>query len=366
MSTNCIYCQLAIRDENKSIEHVIPQALGGVLTIKNVCKKCNNSFGSDLDKHLVDLMQETAIVLNVNRYRGKNPNIQYEDKSSGDLFILRPNKGINAASKISRISEDKYKIYYKDNEDLEKSLEELGKRGNKNLQPDNDSSGGYANPNIVFRFSTGDRVQLRAIAKIAFEFYLALGGDFQFVKHLIPYIQGYAAAFLVFPDYKNYPSKEELWDEEITHSIEIIGGPQTKQLVCKISLFETWNYIVFLSDSFYGHNTYFKHVQNVKGKILENSIEEDKEGSARFISRQDYHEIADYDLFVIQSYNTRLQKLFLFETLRPYFDKELDQDYLGYPKGTLLTKAVAKEIVLKSIKENRLEITDYDDSRFQR
>ncbi|WP_061285974.1 HNH endonuclease [Leptospira interrogans] len=363
---NCIFCRTVINDENKSIEHIIPQALGGILTTNKVCVKCNNSFGNDLDRHLVSLMRETAIMLNVSRYSGKNPNIQYKDHYSGEPFVLKPNKGFHAASKILKLSEDKYKVYYKNEKELDKTLKKLNKRGTKNLQPAEESFEEYARPNILFRFSTGDRKQLRAIAKTVVEFYLNSGGDFEFVKHLIPYILGHAAGLLVFPDYKKHPSKENLWDEQVTHSMEIFGGMRTNQLICKISFFETWNYILFLNDSFHGQNIHLKYTQNIKGKILENIVEENAASLPDYISRKDYYEITDEDLFVIANYNTRIQRLFVFETLRPYFDKELEQDHLGFPKGTMITQAVAKEMVLKSVKENYFEVNDYDDPRYKK
>jgi hypothetical protein len=47
---SCIYCGKPV-GKVKDGEHVIPKALGGALTIKNVCLQCNNSF-SDIDREL--------------------------------------------------------------------------------------------------------------------------------------------------------------------------------------------------------------------------------------------------------------------------------------------------------------------------
>ena len=47
----CIYCGKQVRGVRKG-EHVIPEALGGTLTLKNVCRECNNAF-SEIDKELV-------------------------------------------------------------------------------------------------------------------------------------------------------------------------------------------------------------------------------------------------------------------------------------------------------------------------
>lgn len=51
MSRICLYCGREARKIGKG-EHIIPQALGGAGTIKNVCQECNNEVLSTLDKEL--------------------------------------------------------------------------------------------------------------------------------------------------------------------------------------------------------------------------------------------------------------------------------------------------------------------------
>jgi hypothetical protein len=46
----CIYCGHEVR-KVKQGEHIVPKAVGGALTIKTVCEKCNNSF-SEIDGEL--------------------------------------------------------------------------------------------------------------------------------------------------------------------------------------------------------------------------------------------------------------------------------------------------------------------------
>lgn len=46
----CIYCSRAVGRVRKG-EHIIPEAIGGALTIKSVCSQCNNDF-SPLDREL--------------------------------------------------------------------------------------------------------------------------------------------------------------------------------------------------------------------------------------------------------------------------------------------------------------------------
>ncbi len=47
----CMYCNAEVRAVRKG-EHIIPESLGGALSIRNVCSQCNNEF-SVIDKELV-------------------------------------------------------------------------------------------------------------------------------------------------------------------------------------------------------------------------------------------------------------------------------------------------------------------------
>jgi hypothetical protein len=48
----CIFC--ASGENIPTVEHVFPEAVGGALTIRSVCKPCNDRLGSDVDVHLTD------------------------------------------------------------------------------------------------------------------------------------------------------------------------------------------------------------------------------------------------------------------------------------------------------------------------
>ena len=48
----CIICDKEIID--KSIEHILPDSLGGILTIDKVCKKCNEEMGSTIDSKMLN------------------------------------------------------------------------------------------------------------------------------------------------------------------------------------------------------------------------------------------------------------------------------------------------------------------------
>jgi HNH endonuclease len=70
----CIFCLKEI--EKGSDEHIFPDALGGLLIIKEVCKPCNDFLGQKVDSHLVNhfLMQLARLVYKLQGKKGKIPN----------------------------------------------------------------------------------------------------------------------------------------------------------------------------------------------------------------------------------------------------------------------------------------------------
>ncbi|MGR6342355.1 HNH endonuclease [Priestia megaterium] len=70
----CIICKQL--KENLTEEHIFPDAIGGTLTLKNVCKECNNKLGHSVDHHLVDnwFIQAERLSLKLRGKSGKLPN----------------------------------------------------------------------------------------------------------------------------------------------------------------------------------------------------------------------------------------------------------------------------------------------------
>ena len=68
----CYSCNNEITNQNKSIEHVIPQALGGKLKLnKGLCNKCNQKFGETIDAELIKQLHFIPEVIDADRDRKK-------------------------------------------------------------------------------------------------------------------------------------------------------------------------------------------------------------------------------------------------------------------------------------------------------
>ena len=95
----CYVCNEEIKPENKSLEHILPNCIGGKLKSENlICGICNSELGSGIDRHLCDEMLTISNLLNIKRERNETPTIvakdpngvEYYRKSGGKLFRKKP------------------------------------------------------------------------------------------------------------------------------------------------------------------------------------------------------------------------------------------------------------------------------------
>jgi hypothetical protein len=76
MTPMCALCAIPLTAENRSIEHVIPQAIGGCLKVDDfICESCNNRTGTVWDAALVKQFAWFSRSLDDQRERGEHPAI---------------------------------------------------------------------------------------------------------------------------------------------------------------------------------------------------------------------------------------------------------------------------------------------------
>lgn len=67
-----VICYSCCEKKALTEEHIIPQALGGILSDWIYCKKCNETFGSGIDAELIRRLGYIGTSLNVKREKGKH------------------------------------------------------------------------------------------------------------------------------------------------------------------------------------------------------------------------------------------------------------------------------------------------------
>ncbi len=96
----CIICKKEIVAEEHSKEHIIPDALGGVLEIESVCRSCNSKLGEKVDTYLVDdpLFVYLRCKFGVKTKKGKTVDITHRlefEYISGEKAIIKNGDGDN-------------------------------------------------------------------------------------------------------------------------------------------------------------------------------------------------------------------------------------------------------------------------------
>ena len=95
--SKCYLCGEKLTDNNKSLEHIIPNALGGKLKAKEIlCRACNNAM-ADIDSNLVKFFDFANVM--VNPKRDRNNTRQFQAKIDGQDILVKSGNEITTPFK---------------------------------------------------------------------------------------------------------------------------------------------------------------------------------------------------------------------------------------------------------------------------
>ena len=89
--SKCYLCGMLLSESNRSLEHIIPNAIGGHLKSKDlICKNCNSNTGQKIDAEISKQLNFFANMLNIERDRGKPQAFKIKDGETGELYRCLP------------------------------------------------------------------------------------------------------------------------------------------------------------------------------------------------------------------------------------------------------------------------------------
>lgn len=272
----CYICNENITNNNSSLEHIIPNSLGGNLKSRNLlCKECNSNLGSNLDAELAIQLNLIANMLNIERDRGKPQSFEASNKYTDEKYrflpggkpeLIRPNIEINKNDKKTKI-----KVNARDEKQAREVLQGLKRKYNikeddlKNIMDSFKLQEKPFKEHITVDQKFGGEEALKSVAKIILNYYTYTGQD---IKWISEFVDKYTnenydilsrISFIYLPN--EVISKKE---DEILHSIIIRGDTKEKLLYGYVELFNCYRVLVFLSDSYNGpslNNSYFFDVE---------------------------------------------------------------------------------------------------------
>ena len=232
---------MLLSESNRSLEHIIPNAIGGHLKSKDlICKNCNSNTGQKIDAEISKQLNFFANMLNIERDRGKPQEFKIKDGETGELYRCLPG-GVPSRIKPKVIKKNDQLIIKAPDKKIAKQI--LNKYIGQNLSPDINQiinnaeiSREYINNWCNINISFGGADTFKSIYKTALSFYIYSGGN--------PYC--------ITKD-----------SEEVLHSILIKGNKEIGKLYCYIEYFNAFKYAILLDNYYNGDDLNYTYIYNV-------------------------------------------------------------------------------------------------------
>lgn len=258
----CYICGEKLTKDNISVEHIIPNAIGGKLKSKElICKKCNSKLGDSMDNELAKQLEFFSNHLNIDRERGKpndiifiekETNMEYRRKANGKFL---PKNDLEVKKEIMDDGKIRFYISSTNKKTVLKKVEEISKKYEiKNEDIENSLKYTKHNLNEMHTYLTfgGKNIQL-ALYKIAINFFIYSRGDIKHIEHLINCLRqnntdntnGYSKQIST----KNTDSIKENY---IPHIIYVEGNSEEHILYAYIEFFGTIQFLILLNNNYDG------------------------------------------------------------------------------------------------------------------
>lgn len=267
----CYYCNDPLTIENESIEHIIPNAIGGRLKSKELlCKKCNSSLGEKYDSELCNSLSTISGFLDIRREKGENPTIKNVKSESGEKYNLIKGRHPEMASPVVELDKDNNTIHIGARN--EKELKEII-RGLKRKYPNLDDTDlekkfirqkYYMDEALTMTMQVGSNNFLKSVIKIAINYFLFKTGDNKAIAQRIEDLKSdkEIGVEIIWHYYAN-ESVNYISSEEISHSIYIKGSKENKYLLAFVELFSSYAFVVSLNTNYLGDDVAFSYTYDV-------------------------------------------------------------------------------------------------------
>mgnify|MGYP004549817955 CR=1 FL=1 len=271
--SNCYRCGVLLNDENLSQEHIIPNAFGGKLKAKILCRKCNNRFGDSIDTDLVDDLSLLTYYANPKRERG------------GATSLCGTYKGIA----VEMDSKGGVRGFKKEPVKNGWSIVAIGEKGEKYLR---DMCTGMFNkgkisPEEFTRVTKAIETSSKKLEEpLKFEFtlekvwlgVLKTSVNYAIYSGIAPSVMAKAISILDMKDQtkaadiSDYCYEGKIFcDNEIKHEILLVKN-KYNQLLCFVSFYGVVRFVVLLCDNYNGGNVAKSYSFNIEKQRLEEVV----------------------------------------------------------------------------------------------
>lgn len=284
----CYKCGDPLTKENKSTEHIIPNGIGGKLKSKALlCKGCNIAFGDTYDAELCKKLNTIGSLLMIKRERNSNPKIKNVRSDSGERYNLVNGIHPEPIKPNIEVTEDENIIHIgaRDEKELRHIIKQLKKKyptlDDQSLEKKIIKSKSYLNESLHFNVSVGGDYFMKAVLKIAINYYLFKTKRKNDVSNSITKLESSDELSNDFIHHYYTKDSTNYSDEvEVSHTIHIVGNSERKLLYAFVEIFSSFAFIVNLNTNYTGNNITYTYCYDVlTNKEIKKDINLSYEGS---------------------------------------------------------------------------------------
>ncbi|MFL0087957.1 HNH endonuclease [Tenacibaculum maritimum] len=259
----CYLTGVELKKENKSLEHILPNALGGQLKSKEVlCSDANLKLSDLIDKEFNKIFEGTYRRLPLDKDRQTNRGIVGIHQTYNEDIVFKDNKCFPRKPIYDATKQAVYAQTEKIGTGYVEHLKQKGKipKGQE-VKIWTDLSG-----DIGFPFKIDNNIFPKGFAKIAAGFATLKGIDRNNLKRVINLSQKEFRNDIILLPFFPVTPQEVIFEKETyksvhypLHTIALKGIKKEGILYCYVELFSTFQYIVVLDDKYEGEDIYHSY-----------------------------------------------------------------------------------------------------------
>ncbi len=265
--TKCYYCNNLITSSNSSVEHIIPDSVGGkpLKSSKLLCNGCNSKFGDSIDAAISNQIGIEANLLNVGKDKSNVKIIKGITESGEKVYVGLGLKSIFECEIDLHQYNKNIPIYHLQAETKKEIIKKIRKILKKHIEDKQALEEQMSQITECIRHTEEkvyfpDKEQLfggeeffKAYTKIAINYYVHKQKEFQKIQNSIDYLKDinqerYSQFF--YPQQENILVRD-IKEDEVSNLIYLKGDTQLGLIYCYIELLATHNVLIILNTHFF-------------------------------------------------------------------------------------------------------------------
>ena len=349
---NCYMCGIELTEKNRTKEHIILNAIGGVLKSNNlICKQCNSDFGDKIDSLLAKQLQPFSVLMNVERDRGETPPIEAVRSSNNKKILVYPGGKPGSPKPDVQFFEEngqkRYRVIARNTKEMNQIYHGIKRKHPSATITDIGETVENINEKVTIEYDLGGEA-LASVCKTAIGYYLYIGREQEHIQLFIDSFKKQEVLDLCNFCYLDKPVIVKS-EDGIFHSIAIVGDPVQKLLYAYVEFFNYYHVIVLLSNNYTGED-----FQNVYCYNLIKKCECDAFIDA-FITQEIIYEIlskklTDYGQQLVRELQATVVQIEIKNATAKVWDEIISEYQEQYPDG-IPTEIFAKVFAEKMTKE---------------